>query len=112
MNGESQRSAITTTTLGLRGEFRFQSVGMPGRVYAMAGWRHAFGDLDPTTTMAFHDSASFTVAGAPLAQDAAVMQFGVDMRLTESASVGVAYNGQFGGGNQQNAGTINVAWRF
>ncbi|MFY3137315.1 autotransporter domain-containing protein [Achromobacter xylosoxidans] len=112
LNGESQRSAITTTTLGLRGELRFQSVGMPGRVYAMAGWRHAFGDLDPTTTMAFHDSASFTVAGAPLAQDAAVMQFGVDMRLTESASVGVAYNGQFGGGNQQNAGTINVAWRF
>lgn len=112
LDGESERSAVTTTTLGLRGELRFESAGMPGRVHAMAGWRHAFGDLDPSTTMAFGDSVPFTVAGAPIAQDAAVMELGVDMRLTKSTSVGVAYNGQFGGGYRQNAGSINVAWRF
>lgn len=112
LDGESERSAVTTTTLGLRGELRFESAGMPGRVHAMAGWRHAFGDLDPTTAMAFGDSVPFTVAGAPIAQDAAVMELGIDMRMTKSTTVGVAYNGQFGGGNRQNAGSVNVAWRF
>lgn len=112
LDGDSQRSAVTTTTLGLRGELRFESAGMPGRVHAMAGWRHAFGDLDPDTTMAFGDSVPFTVAGAPIAQDAAVMELGIDMRLTKSTTVGVAYNGQLGGGNRQNAGSVNLAWRF
>ncbi|WP_157792987.1 autotransporter outer membrane beta-barrel domain-containing protein [Bordetella genomosp. 8] len=112
LDGESERNAVTTTTLGLRGEARFESAGMPGRVHAMAGWRHAFGDLDPSTTMAFGDSVPFTVAGTPIAQDAAVVALGIDMRVTRSTTVGVAYNGQFGGGNRQNAGSLNVAWRF
>ncbi|WP_445658995.1 autotransporter domain-containing protein [Achromobacter sp. NCFB-sbj8-Ac1-l] len=112
LDGASQRSAITTTTLGLRGEARFDSAGMPGRVHAMAGWRHAFGSLEPATTLAFADSVPFTVAGAPLAQDAAVIGLGVDMRLAKSTTVGVAYNGQFGGSNRQNAGSLNLAWQF
>ncbi|MFC4275344.1 autotransporter family protein [Achromobacter aloeverae] len=112
LNGESQRSAVTTTTLGLRGELRFESAGMPGRVHAMAGWRHAFGDLQPSATMAFSDSVPFTVAGTPIAQDAAVMGLGIDMRVTKSTTLGLAYNGQFGGGNRQNAGSLSLAWRF
>ncbi|MFY3133869.1 autotransporter domain-containing protein [Achromobacter ruhlandii] len=112
LDGDSKRNAVTTTTLGLRGEARFESAGRPGRVHAMAGWRHAFGDLDPTTTLTFNGSAPFTVAGTPLARDAAVIGLGIDMRVTASTTVGVAYDGQFGGGNRQNAGSLNVAWRF
>lgn len=81
-------------------------------MHAMAGWRHAFGDLDPTATLRFSDSAPFTVAGTPLARDAAVIGLGIDMRVTASTTVGVAYDGQFCGGNSQNAGSLNVAWRF
>lgn len=112
LDGDSKRNAVTMTTLGLRGETRFESAGRPGRVHAMAGWRHAFGDLDPTTTLKFSGSAPFTVAGTPLARDAAVIGLGIDMRVTASTTVGVAYDGQFGGGNRQNAGSLNVAWRF
>jgi outer membrane autotransporter protein len=112
LDGQAQRNSVTATTLGLRGEARFESAGLPGRVHAMAGWRHAFGDLDPSTTMVMGDSVPFTVAGAPIAQDAAVMEIGVDMRVTKATTVGVAYTGQFGGGNRQNAGSVNVAWRF
>ncbi|MFY1917083.1 autotransporter domain-containing protein [Achromobacter xylosoxidans] len=112
LEGERQRNAVTTTTLGLRGESRFESAGRPGRVHAMAGWRHAFGDLTPAATLAFNGSAPFTVAGTPLARDAAVIGLGIDMRVTPATTVGVAYNGQFGGGNTQNAGSLNVAWRF
>ncbi|WP_275299979.1 autotransporter domain-containing protein [Achromobacter insuavis] len=112
LDGDSKRNTVTTATLGLRGEARFESAGRPGRVHAMAGWRHAFGDLDPATTVAFSGSAPFTVAGTPLARAAAVIGLGIDMRVTPATTVGVAYNGQYGGGNTQNAGSLNVAWRF
>ena len=57
-------------------------------------------------------SQSFTVAGAPIAHDAAVLELGVDMAVTKNTTVSVAYDGQFGAGNQQNSGSINVSWRF
>ncbi|WP_145925250.1 autotransporter outer membrane beta-barrel domain-containing protein [Bordetella sp. H567] len=112
LDGDSQRNKVTTTTLGLRAEAKVESAGKPGRVYAMAGWRHGFGDLDPETTLAFADSTPFTVAGAPIARDSAVTSVGIDMQVSRSATFGVAYNGQFGGGNRQNAGTVNVRWQF
>lgn len=112
LDGDSQRSTVTTTTLGLRAETKIESAGKPGRVYAMAGWRHGFGDLDPETTLAFAGSTPFTVTGTPIARDSAVASLGIDMQVSRSASVGVAYNGQFGGGNRQNSGMVNARWRF
>jgi subtilase-type serine protease len=112
LNGASGRNDVTTTTFGLHAQTTFDSSGSQGRLHGTVGWRHAFGDVNPTTTMAFNGSQSFTVAGAPIARDAAVLELGVDMAVTKHTTVGVAYTGQFGSGNQQNSGSIDVRWRF
>ncbi|ALM86015.1 autotransporter domain-containing protein [Bordetella sp. N] len=112
LSGKSGHNKVGSTTLGMRLQSTFESGASQGRAYASAGWRHAYGDLDPATTLAFQGSQSFTVAGAPLARDAAVFSLGADLAITRSATVGLAYNGQYGGGNRQNSGAVTVRWRF
>ncbi|AZO16519.1 hypothetical protein EJ069_18445 [Mesorhizobium sp. M2A.F.Ca.ET.043.05.1.1] len=44
------------------------------------GWRHAFGDTAPTIGVAFAGQDPFTIAGTPIARDAALIDLGLDAR--------------------------------
>jgi outer membrane autotransporter protein len=76
------------------------------------GWRHAFGNVTPSSTFALDGSSYFGIAGVPIAKDALVLEAGLDMKLSDRATLGVAYNGQFGGRttDQGLRGTFN--WKF
>ncbi|WP_454688529.1 autotransporter domain-containing protein [Achromobacter aloeverae] len=110
--GKPGRSQLATTTLGLHAQTTFESAGAQGRLHATVGWRHAYGDVDPKATLAFDGSQPFTVYGAPVAHDSAVLALGVDMEVSRHTTVGVSYNGQFGAGSQLNAGMLDVKYRF
>jgi len=112
LDGKSNRNQIASTTLGLHAQSTFESAGAAGRVRATLGWRHAYGDVNPETTMAFQGSQTFTVTGAPIARDSAVVELGVDMAVTKRTTVGLNYGGQFGSGSRQNAGSLDVRYRF
>jgi len=112
LSGARSRNAITASTLGLRASAGFQSGAAHGRLRGLLGWRHAFGDVNPHASLSFEGSQPFTVAGAPLARDAALVEIGIDALVSRSATIGVSYGGQFGGGNRQNTGTVDVRWRF
>ncbi|EJO30192.1 autotransporter [Achromobacter marplatensis] len=112
LSGESNRNSLTTTTLGLRGKTAFSAGKTEGVLRAAAGWRHAFGDVESRTRLAFNGSQPFTVSGAPLARDAAFTELGVDIAVSRSATIGITYSGQFGGGNRENAGSVGVTWRY
>jgi outer membrane autotransporter protein len=112
LQGQGDRNDVTTTTLGLHTRMDFQAGQMQGRLRATAGWRHAFGAVTPQSTLAFDSSQPFTVAGAPVARDAAVAGLGVDVVVTRRTTVSLDYDGQFGSGQRQNAGSIDVHWRF
>ncbi|MCK0209474.1 autotransporter outer membrane beta-barrel domain-containing protein [Starkeya koreensis] len=43
-----------------------------------------------------------TVDGTPIAVDAATMEAGIEVKVGSAATLGVAYNGQFGDGVSQN----------
>lgn len=86
------------TTLGLRAETDLMLAGTPTRLHGLAGWRRAFGDIAPTTTHAFAGGGAFTVAGAPLARDTALIEVGVEARLSPAARIGVAYSGSYASG--------------
>ena len=64
----------------------------------MAGWRHAFDDTTPDTTLAFSGGDRFTVSGVPLAKDTAVLEAGFELDLSDKASVGISYDGEFSSG--------------
>lgn len=113
LRGDAGRNNVTTTTLGLHARSAFESAGAQGQLFGTLGWRHAFGDVDPASTMSFvQGGESFTTNGVPIARDAALVELGVNMAVSKRTTVGVIYGGQFGEGNQQHSGTLDVRYRF
>jgi len=94
----SQSTGVTFTTIGLHGETKADLSGTTASLNGMAGWRHAFGELTPTSTHAFAGGNAFTVAGAPIAQDAFVLDLWASVNLTKDTTLGFSYSGQFASG--------------
>jgi fibronectin-binding autotransporter adhesin len=92
----SGSSDNTFTTLGLRATTDFDIGSTKATVRGMIGWRHAYGDVTPTVSQAFTGSSAFTIAGAPIARDAAVIEAGLDFAITPQATLGLSYHGQVG----------------
>ncbi|WP_082622082.1 autotransporter outer membrane beta-barrel domain-containing protein [Bordetella sp. N] len=112
LHGDGQRDDVTSTTLGVRGAWLFGSDREPGRLTASLGWRHAMGDVNPKQALAFDGGTTFSVAGVPIARDAAVLGLGAEVAITRNTTAGISYDGQFGGGNRQHSGVFKLAMRF
>ncbi|HUG57588.1 MAG TPA: autotransporter domain-containing protein [Candidimonas sp.] len=112
LSGQPGSDAQTNTTLGLRAQTGFTLGQAVGQLRATLGWRHAFGDVTPQSTQAFQGGQAFTVAGAPIARDAALTELGIDIAVARHATLGLSYSGQFGGGNREQTGSLNVRWRY
>ncbi|WP_421917298.1 autotransporter outer membrane beta-barrel domain-containing protein [Mesorhizobium sp.] len=102
----------TFTTLGLRGSTDFALGGIDATARGTLGWRHAFGDVTPTSTLAFAGGDAFTIAGVPIARDTAVVEAGLDLKMSANATLGVSYDGQFGGRAADNGAKANLNVRF
>ncbi len=99
LTAASDTQSTTFTTLGLRVA---QQMTQTVQLHGMAGWRHAFGDTDPSATFALAGSIPFTVTGAPIAVDALVIQAGFDVEAKDNVTFGMTYDGQFGDGSSAN----------
>ncbi len=78
-----------------------------------ASWQHAFGDVRPTAALAFQSAGvGYNIFGVPLAQDAALLEAGFDVRVTPQISLGVAYSGELATHVQDNALKGRFLWRF
>jgi outer membrane autotransporter protein len=95
LTGAERDFNVQTTTLGARGELAFAT--MPLTLKTMLGWRHAFGDVIPSTLLAFQGGAQgFRVAGVPIDRDAFVAEVGIDYAVTSSVRVGISSSAQIG----------------
>jgi outer membrane autotransporter protein len=112
LRGQSSNDQQTTSTLGVRAQTDFTLAGAEGRLQATLGWRHAFGDVLPQTSMAFDGGQAFTVSGSPIARNAALAELGAEVAVSRNATMGLNYSGQYGGGNREHAGSVNVRWRY
>ncbi len=99
----------TFTTLGVRVASSFGLGGVQAVARGGLGWRHAFGDVDPRSTHAFAGSDSFTVSGVPIAKNVAVLEAGLDLKVSPTAIFGLSYTGQFGSGARENG--VNARFR-
>jgi outer membrane autotransporter protein len=80
---------------------------------ASLAWQHAFGTVTPAASLAFQSaSAAFSIAGVPLARDAALAEAGLDLQITAQAKVGIYYAGQLANSARDNAVKGNFSWRF
>ncbi|KTT03410.1 autotransporter [Pseudomonas oryzihabitans] len=111
LDNPRQNTDVTFSTLGVRlaskplGDWKV----VPS---ATLGWRHAFGDTTPEHEAAFAGGPNFTVVGAPIAREAAVVQGALDMALTETVSLGLGYDGQLSGRSKDQDLNAKLSWRF
>lgn len=102
----------TTTTLGLRAATDFSLGDTVGTVRGGLGWRHAFGDINPSSIVAFAGGDSFTVYGTPIARDALLLEAGFDVAISPKASLGLSYTGQIANSAQEHGVNASLAVKF
>ncbi|MCC8970091.1 autotransporter domain-containing protein [Bradyrhizobium sp. Cham227] len=101
----------TLSTLGVYATTRFQLGQIATTVRADIGWRHALGGIVPLSTASFvAGSSAFAASGLSIGKDLALIESGLDFRLSNNSTLGIAYQGQFGSGITQNGlnATFNV----
>ena len=103
---------VTATTLGLRAGSAFVIAGLAGQARGTVGWQHAFTDTTPWANLQLAGGTPFTAAGVPIARDAALLELGIDLQLSERASVGLGYTGQFAAGSQDQSVRGNFTFKF
>jgi len=108
-NGDSDTGF---TTLGLRSANQFVIGTRAATARGALGWRHAFGDIVPSSVNTFVGGAPFTIAGAQIALDAAVFEAGLDFRLSDIAMLGFGYAGQFAGAANSQSGRMKLSVSF
>lgn len=107
LNVKSGNTNTTFTTLGMRGSAPLSTAA---KLRGGLGWRHAFGDITPESAQYFTGSKVFTVDGVAIAKNAVLLEAGVDIDLSQAATFGVSYVGQFGDGTSQNG--VNARLKF
>lgn len=108
----SSNTDVTFTTLGLRGEHGMTLGAVEATLRGMIGWRHAFGDTTPESTHAFSAGNAFTIAGAPIARNAAVIEGGIDLAVSPNATFGISYQGQLAGKAKDHGFRANLGVKF
>ncbi|WP_179298075.1 autotransporter outer membrane beta-barrel domain-containing protein [Mesorhizobium carmichaelinearum] len=108
----SSTSDATFTTLGVRASTDITLGGVAATARGMLGWRHAFGDVTPLSTVAFAGGDSFTIAGVPIARDTMLVEAGFDVQLARNATLGLSYAGQFGADAFDNGFKANLGIKF
>lgn len=115
VTGASTSTDVGYGTLGLRLATTLPLAnGMALAPHASAAWQYAFGDLSPSAQQALTSvpGSNFTVAGVPLAQNTALLEAGLDLKLSAQMRVGVSYVGQFADSVTVNAFQANLTWNF
>ena len=104
LNGLSRNYDYGATILGVRAQAGLTD-SMPLTARGLLGWRHVFGDVTPNAVMAFSSAPGtpFSVSGAPIYRDAAMIEAGLDWRLNVQASLGLYYSGALSGQGSDNA---------
>ena len=99
LSGSGQSQNTTFTTLGVRMDRAIRLGSTMAQLQGAAAWRHAFGDIDPVTSLAFLSGGpGMTITGQPVARDALTVGLGLGLTLSPRATIGISYGGDFADG--------------
>ena len=81
---------------------------------ATVAWQYAFGDINPTTALAFAGipGSNFNIAGVPIARNAALVDAGADLRINPQAKIGLYYWGEHASTAHENGLRGTLTWMF
>lgn len=110
---QSDSMDTTLSTLGFRASTSFELGSIVTTAHSDLGWRHGFGDVIPSSTASFAaGSDMFTTVGNSIGKDTALIEAGLDFAVSKNATLGVAYQGQFGSRLSQNGVNANFSVKF
>ena len=112
LTGNGGSTDATFATLGLRASTSFRLATVDATATGTLGWRHTFGAVVPLSVIAFAGGTAFTVAGVPVARDAAVLEAGLDLTLAPSATLGLSYSAQLASDASDQSLRGTLTWRF
>lgn len=112
LSGHGSQHGVTYSTLGAHVDTSFPLQGDTFTAFGTLGWRHASGYLDPTSVQAFAGGTDFTVAGVPIAKDAAVLDVGMQVQVRKDVTLNLSYNGQIARHAVDSGFNGGFTWRF
>jgi outer membrane autotransporter protein len=112
VSSQGANTGTAFSTLGLHASTGLDLNGVKAAARGTLGWRHALGGATPRAKLAFAGGDTFTMAGVPIAKNAAVLDTGLDFAVGKNTTLGVSYNGQFGSGVKDNGVRANLSIRF
>ena len=114
LTARDESTGLAYSTLGLRASREIvMENGRSLTPHATLAWRHAFGNVSPAATLAFASgSPPFTVEGTPLARDAAIVELGLDVEITDDISAGLLYSGVLANDIQDSSFRLDLSWKF
>ncbi len=101
LNGQATNASTGFGTLGARLGHQWQSDQTNWQASLSVGWQRAWGDLAPSTTLAFATGPDFTVSSAAIARDSAVIEIGIGASLGQSSRFNLVYSATLA--NQSNS---------
>ncbi|MDQ8728877.1 autotransporter-associated beta strand repeat-containing protein [Bradyrhizobium sp. LHD-71] len=112
--GSGSTQDVGYSTIGARFAATFALVDrMALTPRASFAWQHAFNDVTPAVELTFQSTGmGFGITGVPLARDSALVEAGLDLRVTSQATLGVSYLGQLADAVQDHAVKGQFTWRF
>jgi outer membrane autotransporter protein len=112
--GSGDKNDIGYSTLGARAATHVPLAnGMLLTPRASLAWQHAFGDVTPTAALAFKTAGiPFTVAGAPIARNSALVDAGFDLNVGWPATFGLTYVGVLANSAHDHSVKGNFSWKF
>jgi outer membrane autotransporter protein len=114
LSGARDSEDVGYSSLGVRAATMLPLVAGYWLVPRIAlAWQHAFGDVTPAAALAFQSTgAAFSTAGVPIARDAALVEGGVDLRLSPRAKLSLNYAGELAAHAQTHSVKGGYTWNF
>ncbi|MHC5652332.1 autotransporter domain-containing protein [Stappia sp. ICDLI1TA098] len=113
LSGKASGQFFGTTNLGMRlSKTLATRDGMTTELTGRLGWQHAIGSVTADRRLAIAGLDSFSVQGAPIDRDSALLQAGVRFNFSDRAKVGLTYQGRFGRNAVEQGANARLEVRF
>jgi outer membrane autotransporter protein len=112
LQSESQHNQVTFSTLGVQATKNLTVQRTEVMLQGGLGWRHAYGEVKPTTRLNFAGSDPFKIQGVAVAKDTAVINAGAALQVNKHTRVGLHYAGSVAKKAHENSVQANVVWKF
>lgn len=112
LSGAAETRQTGFSTLGLRLSNSTELAVATLRTRLLLGWRHGFGDLDGTATLALSGTPGFDISGTALARDSALIEAGADLLFESGISGTLSYGGVFSRDASAHRLKLGVSGRF